>query len=200
MTEGNRALVELELKRKAFHLLGLLYLGAYWLIGHPLVNWVMGSWMALVAALETLRLVSPGVRGALHSVFGPIIREKEAARFTGAFYTSLGAFSVFLLYGARPAVVAAAILYLSLGDAASAVVGRLWGRRAYAVLGERRTLEGSAAGLAAALACGWLAGLSPAHAAAGALAFLAADTVPIPPDDNLWIPVLAGGTLFVLGA
>jgi dolichol kinase len=192
--------VTLELRRKAFHLLSLAYLAGFHFLGRRDASIVSGCFVLLVAAVELARLNSPAARGAVEAVFGPIIRKKEARRFTGAFYTSLGAFLVFAFYGSRPSVVDASLLYLALGDAASAVVGKLWGRVRYTVRGETRSLEGTAAGLAAAVLAGFLARLSPLHAAAGALAFVAADTIPIPPDDNLWIPVATGGALFALGA
>lgn len=54
------------------------------------------------------------------------------------------------------------------GDSAAYLVGRRWGRRPLHPLSPRKTVEGSLAGLAAALlggvACGWLLGLSPPRA------------------------------------
>ena len=188
-----------ELRRKTFHLGGLLYLGAYLSLGHPKTVRVMAVWMVLVAALETARLRSMTVRRLLHAVFGAIIREKENDRYTGAFYTSFGIFLVFLFFGSRPTIVSAAVLYLTFGDAASALVGKLWGKRRYSVLGQIRSVEGTAAGIAVALLCGLGLGLPCAAVLAGAAAFALTDTFGFPPDDNLWIPVATGTALYLLG-
>ena len=188
----------LELKRKAFHLLTLLYLGAYLLLGPDLALAMMAVWMFVIFTVETARLRTERGRALVDWFFRGIIRTKEAARYTGAFYTSLGALCVFFFFGRDPGTVKAALLYLALGDAVTAVVGRRWGAHPYQIRGETRSLEGTAAGVAVALVCGFSAGLTPAQCAAGAAVFTVADALPIPPDDNLWIPVLTGAALFTL--
>lgn len=188
-----------ELRRKTFHLGGLIYLGVYMALGYPKVLRVMAGWMVVVAGLESARLLSPAARKVIQRIFGPIIRDKEHDRFSGAFYTTLGVFVVFLAFGDRPTIVSASILYLSLGDAASAVVGKMWGRHQYRVLGDIRSLEGTGAGIAVALLCGLLLRLPAAAVLLGAGAFTLTDTVGLPPDDNLWIPVVTGGALYLLG-
>lgn len=188
-----------ELQRKAFHLLCLLFLGAYLLIGHPLILRVMGAWLALIFIVETARLRSEWARRWVESVFKPILRSKESRRYTGAFYTSLGAFCCFLFFGEHPTVIKACLCYLAFGDSASAVAGRMWGRHTFTIMGETRSLEGSAAGLSAAVLCGLALGLPPSGVAAGTAAFVFADTVPLPPDDNFWIPVLTGTALYLVG-
>lgn len=193
------ALIRLELRRKTFHLLILLYLGAYWLIGEPQIRPVAAFWTALVVTVEISRLKIRAVGDLFRRVFGPIIREKEADRFTGAFYSSLGILTVFYIFQGRPTVVAAALLYLAFADSASALFGRIWGGHFYKLRGEIRSLEGSAAGFLAALACGLAVGLGPPRALLGALVFTAVDAAPIPPDDNFWIPVLTGAALAISG-
>ena len=188
-----------ELRRKVFHLLTLLYLGAYELLGaERSLRW-MAVWATLLAAVEFGRLVFPRVRALFDAAFGPLIRPKEAARFTGAFYTTLGILGTFLLFGDAPILVRTGVLYLAFGDAAGAVVGVGWGRRRFLVLGQTRSVEGTAAGLATAAACGWLVGLAPLPLAAGAAAFALVDAIPLPPDDNLWIPILPTGAVWLAG-
>lgn len=189
-----------ELKRKVFHLATLLYLLAYLELGYPLTLYLMAGWMGLITLVETARLISPAVRSFLHNIFAPIMRHKEERRYTGAFYTSLGAFLTFYFFGERPAIVNAALLYLALGDAAAAIIGKRWGRHPYAIWGSTKTLEGSLAGMTVAVLCGLALGMPAKLVAGGAAAFCVADAVPFPPDDNLWIPVLTGAALRCLGA
>lgn len=188
-----------ELRRKLFHMLSLLYLGAYEVLGPERgLRW-LAVWGAALAVVEFSRLASPAVRGLFDAVFGPLIRPKEASRVTGAFYTTLGVIVAVYLFGGSPTLVRVSVLYLAFGDAAGAVVGVGWGRRRFTVLGQTRSAEGTAAGFAAAAACGWLVGLGPVALAAGAAAFAVVDAVPLPPDDNLWIPLLPTGAVWLAG-
>ncbi|MBI4678235.1 MAG: hypothetical protein HY748_11690 [Elusimicrobia bacterium] len=187
-----------ELFRKTFHLCTLLYLGAFLVLGPDRVMAPMLAWMAVVLAFEAVRFHTARGRAWAQRLFGFMIRGKEEAHYTGFFYTSLGALLVFAMFRSHPDVVQASLLYLALGDSASALVGLAWGRHPYWILGRKRTWEGSAAGFAVALAVGLVSGLSPGLTLAGALAFSVADSVPLPPDDNVWIPVLPGAIL--LGA
>ncbi|MBI5622665.1 MAG: hypothetical protein HY924_02685 [Elusimicrobia bacterium] len=190
--------LRIELCRKLFHLCSLLYLGAFLLIGPDRILASMLPWMAAVWAFEALRFHTAWGRAAVQRLFGFMIREKEAAHYTGFFYTTLGALLVFIFFRAHPGIVQTVLLYLALGDSASALVGLSWGRHPFWVFGRKRTWEGSAAGFSVALAVGLASGLSPGLALAGAAAFSAADILPLPPDDNVWIPVLPGAVL--LGA
>lgn len=196
-TEGE--LLSLEIKRKIFHLGGLIYLAFYLQLGHPTILYWMLPWSALFVAVETARLRSKPVRCFLEKLFSPIIRSKEANTYTGACWTTLGALSAFLFFGYKPQVVNAAIAYMTIGDAVSAVTGKAWGRHPYFVMGQKRTWEGSLAGFAAALACGWFLGLPPIALILGAAAFSVADNIPLPPNDNLWIPLVTGGVLVLTG-
>ena len=197
--EPGPSLFRAEVVRKIFHQSLLLYLGAYHLLGEKTALAAMAVWTAGVAVFEIARLGSVTVRDFVQKHAGGIIREKEQNRFTGTFYVALGILSVFFLYGSHPAIVTASILYLAFGDAASALIGRRFGRHKYQVLGQDRSLEGTAGGLAVALGVGFAMGFSPLMIAAGAGAFLLADVLPLPPDDNFWIPVMTGTALWLAG-
>lgn len=188
-----------ELHRKAFHQATLLYLAAYRLIGWPLILKVMAPWLLVVAVLDYAR-VRRWEAGLIHRWFGALIRPKESQRFTGAFYVTLGMLALFALHGDRPDVVTASVLVLSLGDAASPLVGMRFGWRPYEVLGTRRSLDGTLAGYAVAAVIGLACGFPWPAALLAAAAFSVVDTVPVPPDDNLWIPVVYGTALRLLEA
>lgn len=194
------ASLRLELKRKLFHLLSLLFLAVYLKLGHPVTLYLMTGWMALIFLIETARLLPGPTRKVIQEAFGGIIRGKEAQRYTGAFYTSLGVLGVFFFFGTRPQIVSASILYLAVGDAVSALAGKFYGAHHYRIYGDNRSWEGTAAGFAAALLCGFAVGLTPRLALAGAASFSLIDAIPLPPDDNLWIPLATGATLLLLGA
>src|SRR5688572_11108771 len=97
-------------------------------------------------------------------------------------------------------VAAAALIMQQMGDAAAAIVGRRYGTVRWP--GLRKTLEGSLALAVAAFASAWLLsglpveGLSDAlpvsRLAAGAVAAAVAEALPVPIDDNLRVPLIAG--------
>lgn len=187
-----------ELKRKLFHQLTLMYLAAYAFIDRPHMLPLLGGWVSLIAAIEIFRLKSKRGKELAQKFFGGIIRAKEANRFSGAFYVSLGVFLTIALNGSMPPAVAAGILMLSLGDAVSPLVGMRLGIKPFTVAGTRRSLDGLAAGFAAAFLIGLATGFTPLVALGGAAAFSAVDTYPVKPDDNLWIPIVGATVLRLL--
>ncbi len=187
-----------ELKRKLFHQSGLLYLAGYWVLGPGTAAVAMAGMAVAFGVFELLRLRVPRVGALVNRYFGGILRAKEANRVTGSFYVTLGAAAVMLLFGSHPAIVTASLLYLVLGDAASAVLGRRWNAHPYVIWGHTRTWEGTLLAALVALGCGLAAGLAPWLAVGGMLAFSAVDVLPVPPDDNLWIPVFTASVLWAL--
>lgn len=188
-----------EARRKAFHQVILLYIPAYFWLGFPRVLWAAALFCALFWLVDSARL--RGWDGGLISRhFGGIMRAKEHGRLTGSFYVTLGVLVMLALYGDNHRIVVASILALTLGDAASPVVGLRFGWRPYKVWGTQRSVDGTLAGYIVVTAGGLLCGFSPAVAAGAALAFSVVDTLPVPPDDNLWIPVIYGAALYGLEA
>ena len=189
-----------ELGRKAFHMLSLVYLAAYHLLGYPAVLRPMVVWLGFVAAVETGRFLSPRLYQALTDLFRGLIRESERRSFSGIFHTTAGALSVMLLAGPHPRVVTAALLCLALGDAAAALFGKAFGR--HRILGGAKSLEGSLACLAVCVSVSLAAGLAPLPAAGGALAATAVELAPTTRffNDNLWMPVAAAAAMLALGA
>ncbi|MCX5788359.1 MAG: hypothetical protein NTX64_07650 [Elusimicrobia bacterium] len=178
-----------EFARKAWHLLLLLYLVVYWAAGRELFVRAMAAWVLIVFAVETLRLRVPAVQKTLLAPFALIIREREHGTYSGIFYTSVGIFLAAALFGADARVVAAAVFSLAFADSSAALVGMSVGRLRFVIRGQVRTVEGTTAGFAAALVCGRACGLPGPAALAAACAVAVVDCLPLPPDDNLWIPV-----------
>lgn len=199
---GGSAHLALEVRRKIFHCLILCYLFGYHLLGMPAALYGMAAWTLAVAGLELGRLSMPRLNAALIGYFKSIHRAEEEYKVSGMLYTALGAGLTMALFGSRPRVVDGALLFLTFGDAAAAVVGRLWGRhRLYRFAGSRcffsteKTLEGTLACLGACLACGWLLGLPAGALWAGAVTATALEFLPLPFNDNLWLPILTGWVL-----
>lgn len=155
--------------------------------------WTATCVLASVWAMELARRTGGGLGRRIDRALMPTAHPFERRAITsGTWYATSFALLAWTL---PPALVAASIAVLALGDPAASVVGRRWGR---VRLGGRRTLEGSLAlvlvGGGAAYAALALFGtdglpLAAAAAAAGALAeHLSRGRL----DDNLTIPLVAG--------
>lgn len=177
-----------EVKRKLFHLLSLLYLALYVAAGRTASLIVLGSATVLVAVVEAARLRSSGFNQFMLRAFRGIHREKEINKPSGVLWTLLGSFLTILLTP-HPDIVMACLAYLALGDTAASLVGRTWGH----IRIGGKSLEGS---LACFITC-WALGmifLTPDFGAPevliGALVVTLAEALSIPPNDNLWMPLL----------
>lgn len=189
-----------EFGRKAFHMLSLVYLGAFHLLGWPRAGWAMAAWLPVVLLIEILRLKVPAIERALVGFFDGMIRETERRHFSGILHTTTGSLAAMLIARGDPMIVGAAIFQLALGDAASALVGKAFGR--VKLFGGQKSLEGSLAGFSVGFAAALACGVRPGAAVAAALAGSLAELLPTTPwlNDNLWIPVASATALVLVGA
>ena len=114
---------------------------------------------------------------------------------TGTVPYVLGIGLTLLFY--RADIATAAICFLAFGDVAATAVGERYGKRK--ISGEK-SLEGTLAFVAAAIASGFLLSLVNIHLMhslilAGALSAAAAELLPLPLNDNLVIPLASGGVM-----
>ena len=124
----------------------------------------------------------------------PLLKSSEDRRITGATYLLVAAFLSFLLFD--QAVAIAVLLFLSLGDPAAALVGRpMPGPRLFG-----KSPVGTLAFIGVSLLVGAalvVAGIAPFHwgLLAGAMVAGLVELAPLPGDDNLWVPLIAGGVM-----
>lgn len=170
----------------------------------PLSGWLIGLWFAqaLAAALviasltlEALRWLVPQVNRLLWRFLPSVFKDGEEVRSLGSTWFALGVWLTLLLF--REGAGGTAVLFLAWGDPAAEVAGR-WRRR----VGDRKTVSGSAACLAACLAAAGvsvLLGDMPLWPAlAGAIVATIVERWSPPPDDNLWMPMVSGATMLAL--
>lgn len=164
---------------------------------------------AMVAGLAILSAGGLGMEMARFKVdslnqwfvrwFAPLLKADEDRRITGATYMVIAGLMAFLLFDT--AVAVAAMLFLSLGDPAAALVGgRMPGPRLFG-----KSPVGTAAFLVVSLLIVAVlvgSGRFPYHGAllVGAAVAALVELAPVPPDDNLTIPLAAGGAMHLLGA
>lgn len=124
----------------------------------------------------------------------PLLKSSETRRLTGATWLLLAAAIAFPLFDREVAV--AAFFYLALGDPAAALVGRpLPGPRLFGK-SPAGTLAFISVSLFAAAVLVW-AGFMPWHwgFAVGAIVAGLVELLPLPGDDNLWVPLAAGAAM-----
>jgi dolichol kinase len=145
-------------------------------------------------SLDLTRFRIPWVNRLFLRCLAPLLKYNESHRFTGATFLIVGGLFSFLLFGSQVAVPA--LLFLSLGDPAAALVGRrLPGPR---VLG--KSPGGTAAFVLVSLAVVAVlvgSGAIDYHWGlwVGAVIAGLVELASVPPDDNLSIPLIAGAAM-----
>lgn len=149
-------------------------------------------------ALDLARFGIGPLNRAYMRWMAPLLKSDEESHVTGATYMLIAALLVFWLYGKDVAIPA--LLFLSLGDPAAAIVGRrMPGPR---LLGKSPGGTAAFAAIGAAAASALLAfGAIEYHWALWPGAIIAAlvELAGIPPDDNLTIPLIAGTAMWAMG-
>jgi len=181
--------------RKLYHLfggLGLLLL--YYLLGrhHALICYSI--LFLIVITIDLARLRIPAFNQLIFTRFGSFIRESERYKLTGTAPYVLGI--GLSLYAFSLEVATAAICFLAFGDVAATTVGERFGRTRIG----QKSLEGTVAFLAAALLSGLLLSVIGVQLVTGVMilgAVVAAgvELLPLPANDNLVIPLAAGGAM-----
>ena len=189
-----------EFGRKAFHMLSLVYWAAFTVVGWPTIAVYMTGWLCLVLVIETARLKIPALERRMVGLFEGMIRETERRHYSGIVHTTSGSLAAMIVAQGDPVIVGAAIGQLAFGDAAAALCGKAFGRTK--ILGGKKSLEGSLAGLAACYAIAILCGVRPGAALLSALAAMMVELLPTTGlfNDNLWMPVASALVLRLVGA
>jgi acyl phosphate:glycerol-3-phosphate acyltransferase len=148
---------------------------------------------ATAIALDVLRIHERRVRTIFRRFFGELIRQHEALSLLGSTYLLLAALIAIEVFP-QP-IAAVALGFTVLGDAASALVGRAWGRHKLFGKSWEGTLGCLVTCLAWAACVTHAAGLPLQITVAGAFVATLVEVLPIPLDDNLGITLAAGYTM-----
>ena len=160
--------------------------------------WAMAALTAGGLGLDLARFRVERLNRVFLHWLAPLLKADEGSRITGASYMAMAALVVFLVFD-RPVAVAA-LLFLSLGDPAAALVGRR--------MPGPRILGKSPVGTAAFIAVSWAVvgvmvggGVVDYHwgLLAGAVAAGLAELAPLPVDDNLTVPIAASTAMYFFG-
>lgn len=180
------------LKRALFHVsCGLaIAISALFL---PRAALLIALGMVTLAALffEVLRFRNRKVNEWFFSLVKPLLREYEEYRLTGASYMLAGSLISLLAFARDIAILA--ICFLAVGDALAAITCKYLSKKGAV----RKTLEGNLVCLVSCIVIGlifYYAGFSVplVTALVGAIVATIVAALPIPINDNLTMPLLAG--------
>ena len=178
-----------EYKRKLVHLFCLVYVAIYVWLPRPAGIQVMVALGLAIVLLEWARLGNADLNAWVWKRVGGLARDWERTGVSGLFWTWLGSFLTMVIFPDRP-VVLAALCFMIFGDAAAALVGRLWGRHPWHDRPEK-TVEGMVA-FAVASALAGLIFLPALVVIPSAILVAGVEACRLPMDDNLWIPLVSG--------
>ena len=160
--------------------------------------WSLAALVAGGLGLDLARIRIDRLNRVFLRWMAPLLKDNEDRGVTGATYMAVASLTVFLLFD-RPVAVAA-LLFLSMGDPVAALVGsRMPGPR---ILGK------SPGGTGAFIAISWaivevMVGAGSVdhrwELMAGAVAAGLTELAPLPVDDNLTVPIVAAGVMYILG-
>jgi diacylglycerol kinase (CTP) len=180
--------------RRVFHAANGLVLAAILFrvpSSRSLVTLVLGGILLCLVLLDLVRLGFPLVNRIFFRAFLLLASPREARRPASSTWYVLGVLLALLLFPLEASVPG--ILVLALADPAASVVGRRLGRRPMG----KGTWEGSAVFFVVAFGTLALFTSWPV-ALATALATSAVETLPWPVDDNLSVPLVSAGVLYLL--
>jgi len=160
-------------------------------------------------AIEGSRMYSASFRNWTNRVFKTLMKEGEEKRFTGIPYFLIGCTLAALVFPREIAVLA--ILYLAFGDPVASLFGTRFGRRAFPsrLHIPAKSLEGT---MACFLVCFFITfGMSMvmaktfeldllhrlAFSILGGLGATFGEFLPLRTDDNLSLPLISGGFLWL---
>jgi dolichol kinase len=175
-----------ELQRKSFHI-GMIVVPV-WVYFLPYTPALLGLIIATFAtvAIDLMRLSDHRLRRFFLQLFRPLIRRHEEEHLLGSTHYMIAALLSVVVFQREIAI--AALMFLVLGDAAAAIVGKRFGRPMY----WGKSPQGSIACFVVCLVLGWLLLRSPELAVIGALAATVAEAMPSPLDDNMRVPIFSG--------
>ena len=184
-----------ELERKGLHLLSATAPIAY-AAGLPraLLVWVLAAMLLAAVLIEVLRRTHSNTNDRFRRITGHLLRAHEHTAIAGATWLLL-AFVIATLV-LPPAAAIAAMLAVSLGDAAAAIIGRWLGRTR---LPGGKSLEGSAACFFVTAAGAWIvAGCTPLTSVVAGAAAAVAELPSRPFDDNIRVAAAVGAVVWLL--
>ncbi|AEH50761.1 glycerol-3-phosphate acyltransferase [Pseudothermotoga thermarum] len=164
---------------------------------------LVGIVLACSFATDLIRLSHERVGKILNEEIAPrfrIYKQKEKHRISSITMFLLGVFLTYLLFSESIAI--ASLCFLVFGDMMAKIVGINYGRTMILKTSAGKTLEGWVGFLSISVSAAyflWFAKILPLWIGlVGALVASIAESLPIPIDDNVSVPVLSGAVMMLL--
>ncbi len=184
----------LEIRRKIFHTASLSIPICYHYLSKETAVLILLPVFAFYLSCDLLRHCHKGF-GELFDqlITSRFLREREKKGLIGSTYFLIGTLLAIIIF---PKDIAIASLYiLVISDTAASIVGSAWGRIR---LFRRKTVEGSIAFFVTGMiVVAFTMGHSLFWGTAGVLGATLVELLPIRLDDNLTIPLVAGGIMMI---
>jgi dolichol kinase len=184
-----------DIGRKVYHLVGGVgLLSVYFILGRKQALLFYAALFIFILVIDGARLMIPAWNRFVFTRFKSFIRKNEEHKLTGTAPYVLGI--GFSLYAYALPVATAAICFLAFGDVSATAVGERFGRTKI----KDKSLEGTIAFIVAAAVSGFLLSLLGVHLpfrvmALGILVAAGVELLTLPLNDNLLIPLVAGGIM-----
>ena len=157
----------------------------------------LGSALSLALLFEAIRLRNERANRWFMLRFRMLVREEEEGKVAGHVYFLIGALATAIIF--RREIAATALLFLAVGDVAGVAAGSILGELR---LWRGKTVEGVIACFVSCLIIRLVptsfCGVDFKRVVIGAAVAALAELAPIPPDDNLTIPLLSGAAMTLI--
>ena len=182
--------------RKATHLFSLVIPALYWYTvpSQKTASIIIIFFTFLFILFDYLRFKSKAIKLFFSLFFDKMLKEHELnGKLTGASWVMISSSMVILLFSKEVAVIS--LVFLSIGDTAAGLFGRNYGK----IRIGNKTLEGFIAGFFSCLIiCLFYRPLQFSITASGAFFGMLFETLPLPFDDNLKIPIASAIAMSIL--
>jgi len=187
--------IKREIKRKIFHLISMMFPLGYFVIEREILLIFIATLFVISLGMELGRIFNPRIGQYINPIFKSIMRGAEEKKISGATYLLAGAGITIYFFDKDVAIIA--LLLVSVSDTAAAIIGtaygkvRLWGK----------TLEGSTAYFTATgILMMLMQSLTLEQMLVGLFTGTLVELLPIPINDNLTMPVIAGFAMQFIGS
>lgn len=182
--------------RKTTHLSSLVIPVLYWYIvrSQKTASIIIVFFTLLFILFEYLRFKSKAIKLFFSLFFNKMLKDHELkGKLTGASWLMISSSMVIMLFSKEVAVIS--LVFLSIGDTVAGLFGRNYGK----IRIGNKTLEGFIAGFFSCLIISiFYKPLQFSIAASGAFFGMLFETLPLPFDDNLKIPIASAIAMSIL--
>ncbi|OIO75124.1 MAG: hypothetical protein AUJ85_04065 [Elusimicrobia bacterium CG1_02_37_114] len=183
-----------EMNRKIIHMLTILYPVVYNMVSRSVALIIAGSFVIVDVILEFFRFVSPKFnKRIIGLLYKGMYRTEEVHQMSGLPWTLTGGFLTIFFFPDKR-IVTTAFLYVVFGDTIAALVGVSYGKTK---IRKNKSLEGSLACFLVCFLCG-IFFLPLELAFAGAVVATIIEFLPLPLNDNFWLPLISSFVLTLL--